>query len=78
MARRSEIVDLMEEKYGVEPEQVSPEATMQDLGLDSLSVAELVFDIEDLYGIEIEAEDAQFATFGQAMEVVARYVDFDD
>lgn len=74
MGSQARIVELLVEKYGVDAAKVSPDATLADLGLDSLSVAELVFDIEDLFSIQIETEDAEFKTFGDAVALVDRYL----
>jgi acyl carrier protein len=69
------IVELLVEKYGVEEDRISPDAAMTDLGLDSLSVAELVFDIEDLFEIELREDDSEFTSFGQAVALVDRYLE---
>ena len=74
LGSQARIVELLVKKYGVEPDKVSPTASMADLGLDSLSVAELVFDIEDLFEIEIPLDDAEFRTFGEAVVLVDRYL----
>lgn len=73
MGSQAQIVELLVQKYGVDATKVSPDATMADLGLDSLSVAEMVFDIEDLFSIEVNADDAEFKTFGDAVALVDRY-----
>lgn len=75
MEIRTQVVELLVTKYGVEEAKVSPEATMADLGLDSLSVAEMVFDIEDLFEIELDADDAEFKTFGDALALVTKHVE---
>ena len=74
MGSHAQIVELLVEKYGVDASKVSADATMADLGLDSLSVAELVFDIEDLFSIQVDTEDAEFKTFGDAVALVDRYL----
>lgn len=71
----AQVIALLVKKYGVDEQKVSPDATMADLGLDSLSVAELVFDIEDEFGIEVKVEDANFATLGEAIALVDRYIE---
>jgi len=71
---QAQIVELLVQKYGVDATKVSPDATMADLGLDSLSVAEMIFDIEDLFSIEVNADDAEFKTFGDAVALVDRYL----
>jgi len=74
VASQAQVVELLVEKYGIDADKISPDATLADLGLDSLSVAELVFDIEDLFGIEVKADDAEFKTLGEAIALVDRYV----
>ena len=74
MGSQAQIVELMAQKYGIDASKVSPDATLADLGMDSLSVAELVFDIEDLFSIEINSDDAEFRTFGDAVALVDRYL----
>jgi acyl carrier protein len=38
---------------GVPADQVSPDATLQDLGIDSLTAAEVITDVEIRTGIEL-------------------------
>lgn len=72
---QAKIVELLVEKYGVDAERASEDATMADLGLDSLSVAELVFDIEDLFELVIDTADAEFSTLGEAAALVDRLIE---
>ena len=60
------------EKFDVDAEKISPESNLSDLGLDSLSIVELVFDVEDEYDIEISEEHANFASLGEAAELVEK------
>lgn len=75
MDSEARIVELIVDKYGVEKDRISPDASMADLGLDSLSVAELVFDIEDLFDIRLQEDDSEFGTFAQAVALVDRYLE---
>lgn len=75
MESRDRIAGLLVEKYGVEEDRLTHDATLTDLGLDSLSVLELVFDIEDLFGIEMDVENVEFETFGEAVAAVDRYLE---
>ncbi len=61
-------------KYGVKPEAIKPEATLTDLGLDSLSIAELMFDVGDEYGIDIPDERMNFETLGEAAALVDEFI----
>ena len=68
------LADLLSEKYDVDPAVVAPEATLAGLGLDSLTIVEMLFDIEDEFGIEIPEESATFETLGEAAALVDELV----
>ena len=70
MSSFAHIQETLVSKYGVAPEVIKPEATLTELGLDSLSVAELMFDVSDHYGIDIPDERANFNTLGEAVALV--------
>ncbi len=64
------MAQVLSEKYDVAQEAISPEATLEELGLDSLTVVELLFDIEDEFGIEVPEERATFQTLAEAAALV--------
>jgi len=64
------LADLLVSKYGVERGALVPEAPMAALGLDSLSLAELMFDIEDAFGITLKQEGTELQTFGDAVRLI--------
>ena len=68
------LADVLSEKYDVAREAISPEATLTELGLDSLTVVELLFDVEDEFGIEIPEESATFKTLAEAAALVDELV----
>jgi acyl carrier protein len=47
------LVSILTRDYSVPREQINPEATLETLGLDSLSILELMFKIEDRYKVKI-------------------------
>jgi acyl carrier protein len=49
VALRNSIVRIC----GVPADQISPESTLQDLGVDSLAAAEIITDVEIRTGIEL-------------------------
>ena len=57
--------------YPLDPDLVTPEAALDSLGIDSLGVAELLFNIEDEFKISVPAEPVQLASVGD----VARFID---
>jgi acyl carrier protein len=62
--------DILVEKYNVQAQAVRPEATLTELGLDSLSLAELLFDLEDKFDIEVPEDRADLSTLGEAAALV--------
>lgn len=68
------LADVLSEKYDVAKEVISPEATLTELGLDSLTVVELLFDVEDEFGIEVPEERATFQTLAEAAALVDELV----
>jgi acyl carrier protein len=66
------LTDILSRDYGVSPAAVTPEATLATLALDSLSVLELMFKIEDHYGLKITDDTpTDLVTIGD----VVRFVD---
>lgn len=57
--------------YPLDPDVITPEAALDSLGIDSLGVAELLFNIEDEFKIRVPAEPVQLACVGD----VARFID---
>lgn len=47
------------EKLSIPVENIKPEATLKDLGADSLDIVEMVMTFEEVFGIEIKDEDAE-------------------
>ena len=47
------IRDFLQERLGVAPDRVVPEATLANLGVDSLMMLELMFEFEDRCGIKL-------------------------
>ncbi len=68
------LADVLSEKYDVDPDAISPEATLTELGLDSLTIVELLFDVEDEFGIEVPEERATFETLAEAAALVDELV----
>lgn len=69
-----DIQELLVEKFDVKRELVTADTTLQDLGLDSLSIAELVFDLAEKYDIDIPDDNATFNTVGEAAALVDQLI----
>ena len=66
------LVDILARDYCVAREKIVPEATLDTLGLDSLSVLELMFKIEDRYKVKITGDTP---TDLLTVSDVVRYID---
>jgi acyl carrier protein len=76
MALDERVKKIIVEQLGVNPEQVTTEASfIDDLGADSLDTVELVMALEEEFDIEIPDEDAEkITTVGEAIEYVEDHV----
>ena len=63
---------LLVEKFDLPADRITPDANLTDLGLDSLSIVEMVFDVEDEFDIEISQDDADFTSLGGAVNLIER------
>ena len=50
--------------------EITPDATFESLGIDSLDVVEMIMDLESELGIELEMEDQKIATFQDLADFV--------
>ena len=57
--------------FGPDIEDLTPEATLEELDIDSLDIAELAQVVEDEYGVEISGDDAAgVTTVGDTIDLV--------
>ncbi len=72
MSTLDSLMEILHRDYGVSRDLLDPEATLLTLGLDSLSVLELMFKIEDRFGVKINDDTPNdLVTVGD----VVRYID---
>ena len=63
------IVDLLSEQFSVEPEEITMQTTLEDLGADSLDSVELIMAFEEEFGAAIPEEDAEkLTTIGKVVD----------
>lgn len=54
--RRSEILEVIADEASIDPSIVDKDTSVADLGIGSLDLIELIFKIEERFGIEIPSE----------------------
>ena len=64
----------MVEQFDLKLEDLSPDAQLDKLGLDSLSVIEFMFNLEDELKIKLTDERVELKTVGDVVKVVDRIV----
>jgi acyl carrier protein len=58
-------------ELGTERDQLSREATLEDLDIDSLDLVELAQIVEDEYGVELRGDDVKdVKTVGEVIDLV--------
>lgn len=72
MENFDKVKDIIVDRLGVDADKVTAEASFKDdLGADSLDIAELVMELEDQFGTEIPDEDAEkIKTVGDAVKYI--------
>ncbi len=75
MSTAERLGTLLARDFGVAPDALRPDATLESLDIDSLRMIEILFCIEEEFGISVQAEPtelrARLTTFGD----LADYVD---
>jgi acyl carrier protein len=66
------IREFLKDRLGVEPEKVVPEAPLEELGVDSLMMLELMFEFEDRFGITLDKNMQSPKTVGEMIAVMER------
>jgi len=52
------IQTILTEKFSVPPEKIRPDATLESLGLDSLDLIEVLFEVEEAFNIRVPQDGA--------------------
>ena len=60
------------EEFGADPEQITSDAELEALDIDSLDLVELAQIVEDEYGVVLKGEDMkELKTVGDAVDLIA-------
>jgi acyl carrier protein len=73
-----EIIEFISLTRNVPKETITPKFNfISDLGLDSLSMMELVFEIEDRYGLSLTCTPSEVSTIEDLAKILKKFVDTD-
>lgn len=64
------IRDFLKDRLGLEPEAITPEATLESLGIDSLMLLELLFECEEKLDVKLPNDVATPKTVGELVAIV--------
>jgi acyl carrier protein len=69
------VVEILARRKKADPSSIRPDTTLASLGIDSLEGLEVIFALEDRFGISISDDDATaMKTVGEVVAGVERYV----
>jgi acyl carrier protein len=69
---------ILNTKFDLAPDVLQPDTALKDLDVDSLSMVEILFAVEDEFEVEIPSEPAewqsQMKTFGDLVDYVDKLI----
>jgi acyl carrier protein len=68
------IQDMMVKQFDLKLENLTPDATLESLGLDSLSVIEFTFNLEDELKITMPEERVELKTLQDVVSLVDKLI----
>ncbi|TCT10200.1 acyl carrier protein [Paralcaligenes ureilyticus] len=71
MSTYKRLQQILAADYPLLPEQLAPQARLEDIGIDSLGVMELLFQIEDAFQIQVPSHQVSLLT----VQDVVNYID---
>ena len=64
------VIIILADHLEMEESEITKETTLDELGVDSLDAVELIMEIEDEFGIEIETDE-----FGKSVKEFVAYIE---
>lgn len=74
MTTLERLTRIMTERYKVDPARLTPDQPLDALGIDSLGMVEMLFFIEEEFGVHLPSEGITFTTLGEAAKRVDELV----
>jgi acyl carrier protein len=71
-----DIIEFISSTRGIPRDIITPQFNfVSDLGLDSLSMMELVFEIEDRYGLGLTCTPSEISTIEDLAKILNKFID---
>lgn len=64
------LVSCAAKQLELDPSKITRESTFESLGIDSLDIYDMIMDLENELGIELEIEDQKISTFGELADFI--------
>ncbi len=76
MSLEQELIELVSKEALVDVEKLKTDATLEEIGLDSVDLVSVVFAVEDKYGVTIGENDLEkTATLGDMLALITKKID---
>ncbi|MDA0656969.1 MAG: phosphopantetheine-binding protein [Proteobacteria bacterium] len=74
-----QIYDIVADKADVAREKLNRDARLDDLEIESLDIVEIIFEVEEVFDIQIpynaNDQEMEFETVGQVVDAVQKVID---
>ena len=64
------LVNYAAKQLELDPADITPDATFESLGIDSLDIVEMIMDLESELGVELDMEDQKITTFQELADFI--------
>ena len=73
---RGKIREIVAREAEIDPDSVRPESTMEDLGITSVDLVQIIFALEEEFDIYLQDDDLGYdvANMGEVYEAVERMI----
>ncbi len=76
MSLEQELIDLVAKEALVDVDKLKTNATLEEIGLDSVDLVSVVFAVEDKYGVTIGENDLEkTATLGDMLKLITSKIE---
>lgn len=62
---------ILEKEYSIPQESITPQSTLESLGLDSLDLIELLFEVEEQFDIRVPQDGASALKLASVQDIVS-------